>query len=524
MRSSLPGPVCLKARSAFLLKNMSITNLYELNTKTRAAGVSARNRASSVTMRNSAAAGNVAGSAKFGDILEKVLLDEKSESAALQNTQLSEGSSSASRASVAGSASALNSLMLAKAAAMRKSAAVQNAAASNQTSASASASASASKAASAPVTKAASPLPAVQTVDLDAIFEKAADTYGVSPALLKSMAKAESGFNPNAVSSSGAQGIMQLMPGTAAALGVSDPLNPEQNIMGGAKYISDKIKQYNGDVTLALAAYQAGSGNVKKYGGVPPFKATKAYINKVLGNAKSALTAGTVVIDAAHAVTYGAVTPAAGAASASADESAAASKRAATGSPNVREASSPMPTFGSTGNAGSSSAASAAARPGSASAADSAARPDSASAADSAARPGSASAADSAARPDSDISELLDYYRAMIGAASPDLDSSLSAAVLAEISGTPALSGSGTGSVLSQLSGIGDSSGLSDLISNTDFYRLAGSGIMSDWLAATSLSEEEDNGFTDLINAYNKYNRMTINTVADAKDDEQDLL
>jgi hypothetical protein len=130
--------------------------------------------------------------------------------------------------------------------------------------------------------------------NLDTIFEKAAATYDVPVKLLKAMAKAESNFNPNAVSSCGAQGIMQLMPATSAALGVTDPFDPEQNIMGGAKYISDKIKKYDGDITLALAAYQAGSGNVAKYGGVPPFKSTQTYINNIKNYMGEDLTAGTV--------------------------------------------------------------------------------------------------------------------------------------------------------------------------------------------------------------------------------------
>lgn len=119
-------------------------------------------------------------------------------------------------------------------------------------------------------------------VDLDSIFEKAASTYNVPVKLLKAVAKAESNFKPNEVSSAGAIGVMQLMPGTAKELGVKDAYDPEQNIMGGAKYLSQKLKEYDGDVSLALAAYNAGSGNVKKYGGIPPFKETQNYVKKVL--------------------------------------------------------------------------------------------------------------------------------------------------------------------------------------------------------------------------------------------------
>ncbi len=119
--------------------------------------------------------------------------------------------------------------------------------------------------------------------ELDEIFAKAAETYDVPEELLKAVAKAESGFNPNAVSKCGAMGVMQLMPATAKALGVVDAYDPEQNIMGGANYISQKLKAYDGDITLALAAYNAGSGNVAKYGGVPPFAETQNYIKKILG-------------------------------------------------------------------------------------------------------------------------------------------------------------------------------------------------------------------------------------------------
>ncbi len=118
---------------------------------------------------------------------------------------------------------------------------------------------------------------------MDSIFAEAAQAYQVPQALLKAVAKAESNYNANAVSSAGAQGVMQLMPSTARSLGVDNPFDARSNIMGGAKYLSQKLNQYNGDIDLALAAYNAGSGNVSKYGGVPPFKETQNYIQRIRG-------------------------------------------------------------------------------------------------------------------------------------------------------------------------------------------------------------------------------------------------
>lgn len=126
----------------------------------------------------------------------------------------------------------------------------------------------------------------------DSYFKKAAKKYNVSESLLKAIAKAESNFNPNDVSSAGAIGIMQLMPSTAAGLGVKNPYDPEQNIMGGAKCISLKLKEFNGDVRLALAAYNAGSGAIRRNGGVPSY--CKSYINKVLSYKKAYETAKAV--------------------------------------------------------------------------------------------------------------------------------------------------------------------------------------------------------------------------------------
>ena len=120
------------------------------------------------------------------------------------------------------------------------------------------------------------------SAQLDAIFNEAASKYGVDAKFLKSIAKCESDFSTECTSRSGAMGIMQLMPQTAASLGVTNAYDPYQNIMGGARYISEKLAQYNGDKSLALAAYNAGSGNVAKYGGIPPFKETQNYVAKVM--------------------------------------------------------------------------------------------------------------------------------------------------------------------------------------------------------------------------------------------------
>lgn len=119
------------------------------------------------------------------------------------------------------------------------------------------------------------------TASLDEIFDEASKTYNVPKNLIKAIAKAESDFNPNATSRKGAQGIMQLMPGTAKELGVSDAYDPYQNIMGGTKYIGQILQSYHGDIKLALAAYNAGFDKVAKYGGVPPYEETRNFIAKI---------------------------------------------------------------------------------------------------------------------------------------------------------------------------------------------------------------------------------------------------
>jgi soluble lytic murein transglycosylase-like protein len=114
------------------------------------------------------------------------------------------------------------------------------------------------------------------------IVLKAAKKHKIDPAIIMAIIMAESGYNPRAVSKKGAKGLMQLMPRTAKALGVKNIFNPIDNINGGVKYFKRKLNKFKGNVKLALAAYNAGSRNVLKYRGVPPFQATKIYIKKVL--------------------------------------------------------------------------------------------------------------------------------------------------------------------------------------------------------------------------------------------------
>ncbi|MEJ2657549.1 MAG: lytic transglycosylase domain-containing protein [Desulfobacterales bacterium] len=113
------------------------------------------------------------------------------------------------------------------------------------------------------------------------IILQEANRYKVDPALVKAIIMAESGYNPKAISKRGAKGLMQLMPSTAEALGVEDIFNPEQNISGGVRYFKQLVNKFDGDVKLALAAYNAGSKKVRHYQGIPPYKSTHYYIEKV---------------------------------------------------------------------------------------------------------------------------------------------------------------------------------------------------------------------------------------------------
>ena len=123
------------------------------------------------------------------------------------------------------------------------------------------------------------------TGQYDALIQASATRNGVDPALLKGLIRQESGFDPDAGSSAGAQGLTQLMPGTASALGVTDLHDPAQSIEGGAEYLSQQLKTFGGDESKALAAYNAGPGAVQRYGGVPPYAETQQYVQNVLGYA-----------------------------------------------------------------------------------------------------------------------------------------------------------------------------------------------------------------------------------------------
>ncbi len=125
-----------------------------------------------------------------------------------------------------------------------------------------------------------------EAAQYETLVDAAAHRNGIEPALLHGLIEQESGFNAAAQSSAGASGLTQLMPSTAASMGVADPLNPAESIEGGARYLGELMRQFGGNTTDALAAYNAGPGAVQEYGGVPPYAETQDYVTRVLANAE----------------------------------------------------------------------------------------------------------------------------------------------------------------------------------------------------------------------------------------------
>jgi len=139
----------------------------------------------------------------------------------------------------------------------------------------------------------------VSSKEIDDAIVQAAQKHNVDANLVRALIKQESNFNPSAISNKGAMGLMQLMPGTARQLGVSDPFDPQQNVEGGVRHLKQLLDTYNGDVRLGLAAYNAGEAAVARNKGVPPYRETQDYVKRI--TERAGVTPGTTVIGPSRA-------------------------------------------------------------------------------------------------------------------------------------------------------------------------------------------------------------------------------